>query len=126
MSLSGKPLKLSIDSSVSGSWTELGANQRTQGMYGTQITGVLWTDSSTFVEPKFTSPGYYVSPDSGSYLQLRDKFGDIFYTQKSAGTSQLEGGAVIDILDLPIVMEFPISYFDSTGSNSIVIFAEYK
>ncbi|KKN19938.1 hypothetical protein LCGC14_0940670 [marine sediment metagenome] len=125
MSLSGSPLKSSTTSSVSGSWTPLDANKRELGMHGMEVASILWA-AGTFQDPIGAAAGAYVSPTSGSYLHLRDFEGDVFYTIYSTGTRRFEGGAVFDLLQTPLVMQFPISYFDSEGGNTIVILGEYK
>ena len=131
MKLSGKPLKFSVSSDVSGSWTPIDPGKRDLSAQGVEVTSVLWAGS--FQEPKFATVGTYASPTSGSFLQLRDSDGHVFYTIYSTGTSRASGagivydqGAVVDLLETPMVMEFPISYFDSEGGNTIVILGEYK
>ncbi|KKM07993.1 hypothetical protein LCGC14_1728380 [marine sediment metagenome] len=138
---SGKPAKLFTDASVSGSWTALTEKDNTDSQPGIEITAVLFA-SGSWTTDKLASgsyggiredypayreagqnvglngSGYYVSSVSGSYLQLRDADNDVIYERHSTGTSPIEGGAVVDLLQTPIVAQLPIQYWCANGTGA--------
>jgi len=84
--------------SVSGSWTTVGQ----ESDRAINVVGVKWDG------------------ESGSYLQIRDRDGDIWYNFTSEGSND-----TIDLFVSPIPLFTKFEYFDSTGSNTIVIYGTY-
>jgi len=87
-----------VRNSVATTWTAVGPGpvDRPISVYGVQWDGA-----------------------SGSSLQLRDRDGDIWYTRTS------EGGTGIDLFITPLPLYNVIEYFDSSGSNTIIIYGVY-
>lgn len=151
---SGKRLSLFTDATASGSWTPLTNRETTDDVMGVEITGVLAASGSyttdklasgsfgarredypAFREPGTAAPsgllgaGFYLSPPSGTFIQLRDANDDVFYTAYYNGTpSPVEGGATIDYLSSSITLQLPISYWCNQPGESCMIrvFGEYK
>jgi hypothetical protein len=138
----GKPAKLYTNISVSGSWTSLTEIDNCGSVPGIEITAILWASGSyttnklgsgsyggkranypALMPAKFKTAAHYVSPRSGSYMQLIDKEGDLIYSTKiPQGTSSV----LINFMTTSLVAQLPIKYFDSDGENKIVLFGKYR
>ena len=100
---SGQPFNTNFNkvrSRVSGSWTSIASETADRG---TLIHGVYWS-----------------CPTSGSTLQIRDRDGDEWYSYICDG-----GTPAIDLFALPLPIFTQFEYFDSVGSNTIIIFGVY-
>ena len=98
----GQPFNIEqnkIRSSVSGSWTVVGPEPYDRAI---GVHGVYW--SSTNV---------------GATLQIRDRESDEWYNYTGTGT------ASVDFLTLPLPLYTQFEYFDSVGSNTIIIYGVY-
>ena len=99
----GQPFNTSfnkIGSSVSGSWTAVASETPDRGV---KIHGVYWSCTT-----------------SGSTLQIRDREGDEWYSYICDG-----GTPAIDLFALPLPLFTQFTYFDSVGSNTIIIYGTY-
>lgn len=99
----GQPFNIKLNkvrSSVSGSWTSVASETADRG---TLIHGVYWSCDI-----------------SGSTLYIRDRDEDVWYSYICNG-----GTPAIDLftLSLPLLTKF--EYFDSVGSNTIIIYGVY-
>ena len=63
--------------------------------------------------------GIYYDGASGSALQIRDNEDDIWYAFTS------DGGSGIDLFINPLPLYTTFDYYDSTGSNTIIIYGVY-
>ena len=88
-----------VRGSVSGSWTAVGTGPDDRAV---EVHGVYW--SSTNV---------------GATLQIRDRESDEWYSFTGDGTAAID----LFILSLPLYTQF--EYFDSVGSNTIIIYGRY-
>lgn len=98
----GQPFNIEankVRSSVSGSWTSIASGTPD---YGVEVHGVYW--SSTNV---------------GATLQIRDRENDEWYNYTGDGT------AAIDSLTISLPLYTQFEYFDSVGSNTIIIYGVY-
>jgi len=89
-----------VDATVSGSWTRFGLVEDADHVIHFQ--GVLWNGSG------------------GSFLTLRDKYGNVIYYHVS--TVQMTSP---DILTHPITIRLPLEYLTNEASSSIRVFGEY-
>ncbi len=99
----GQPFSIEankVRNSVSGSWTAI-ADITTHNR-GVSAVGVYW--SSTNV---------------GATLQIRDREEDEWYSYTGDGT------VAIDLLSIPLPLFTKFEYFDSVGSNDIIIYGVY-
>ena len=89
-----------VRSSVSGSWTSIASETADKG---TLMHGVYWSCLT-----------------SGATLQIRDRDEDVWYSYVCDGNTP-----TIDLftLSLPVFTQF--EYFDSVGSNTIIIYGVY-
>ena len=145
----GRQVKLFTDGTVSGSWTPLKETSFTDNSTGVMINAVLWASGSFTTDklesgsfggrredyPAFREPGqaiptghlgsgYYVSPPSGSFLQLKDANDDIVYTTYSDGTpTPVDGGAQIESrgIGAEITFALPLYYWCSNSGESDII-----
>ncbi len=89
-----------IESSQAGEWTQMGS---TVGL-SARLQGVYWSS---------TTPG--------AELKLKDSNGEIVYHYVvTAGITP-----AIDLLETPLTVRTPFSYYDSIGGNKIILFGEY-
>lgn len=89
-----------VGSSVSGSWTSIASDTADRGV---KAHGVYWSCTT-----------------SGSTLQIRDRDEDVWYSYECDG-----GTAAIDLFALPLPLFTQFEYFDSVGSNVIIIYGIY-
>lgn len=109
---SGQPFNLPQNTalnSVSGSWTVIGNAVNGRAV---RIQGIYWSS---------TTPG--------AYIQIRDivnqpndipRTGAIWYDAQCLG-----GSASIDLFQAHLTLFTPFEYFDSEGSNTIIIYGEF-
>ena len=109
---SGQPFNLPQNmtlNSVSGSWTTIGDVVKGRAV---RIQGIYWTS---------TTPG--------ATLQIRDTVhqpddlerpGAVWYDAQCLG-----GSAAIDLFQAHLTLFTPFEYYDSDGSNTIIIYGEY-
>jgi len=109
---SGQPFNIPANTtlnSVSGSWTTFGDAVKGRAV---RVQGIYWSS---------TTPG--------AYLQIRDviqtandtpRTGVVWYDAQCLG-----GTASIDLFQSHLTLFTPFQYFDSEGSNIIIIYGEY-
>jgi len=109
---SGQPFNIptnNVLNSVSGSWTLMGDSVKGRAV---RVQGIYWSS---------TTPG--------AYLQIRDviqqpnditRTGVVWYDAQCLG-----GAAAIDLFQAHLTLFTPFEYFDSEGSNTIIIYGEY-
>jgi len=109
---SGQPFNLPQNvtlNSVSGSWTTIGDAVKGRAV---RIQGIYWTS---------TTPG--------ATLQIRDIARDANGNEAPGAVwydAQCLGGSVaIDLFQAHLTLFTPFEYYDSEGSNSIIIYGEY-
>lgn len=88
-----------VRNTISAAWTKLGEGPEDRAV---TIVGVRWDGAS------------------GSYLQIRDKEDDVWYTITSDG----ETGA-IDLFINPLTLYTPFDYYDSTGNSTLIVYGAY-
>ncbi|KKL86195.1 hypothetical protein LCGC14_1947150 [marine sediment metagenome] len=98
----GQPFNVELNKvrgSVSGSWTSVspGPNDRAIEVYGV----------------------YWSSTNVGATLQIRDREEDEWYSYTGDGT------VAIDLFITPLPLYTQFEYFDSVGSNTIIIYGKY-
>ena len=105
----GQPFNIEankVRTSVSSSWTTIAAD--TTPDRAVAVHGIYWS-----------------SITSGSILQIRDREEDEWYYYKAYETSGLLRIPTIDYLTLPTPLFTQFEYFDSEGSNTIIIYGVY-
>ena len=87
-----------VRNSIATTWTVVGTGPADRGV---NVCGIKWDGAS------------------GSYLQIRDRESDIWYEVTS------DGGGGIDLFINPLPLYTKFEYYDSGGSNTIIIYGVY-
>ena len=78
-----------------------------------------WTSIGLHNVPVSVQAIYWSGAAQGSYLQLRDAAGIIFFEHY-----QISGS--LNFLTHPLTVKPPFQYFDSEGDNTLVIFGQFS
>lgn len=100
---SGQPFNVEqnkIRNSVSGSWTAIAASTSNRAV---EVHGVYWSCTTI-----------------GATLQISDRENDVWYNCICDGSTP-----GIDLFALAIPLYTQFEYFDSTGTNIIIIYGTY-
>lgn len=99
-----------VDATVSGSWS----NFYSYGVSGSVATGIDYTHE---ISLQAISRSAAIA---GSFLQLRDNYGNVFYQKIFTG-----GNPIVLTLDPPLTISAPVQYFDSEGNTRLVLFGSF-
>jgi len=98
----GQPFNIEqnkVRGSVSGSWTTIGPGPHDRAV---AIHGIYWS-----------------SINVGAVLQIRDREEDEWYNYTGTGT------VAVDFLTTSLPLYTQLEYFDSVGSNTIILYGKY-